>query len=204
MTKRFVFLLAFSTALGLGTPQARADFVYQVQPLPVPPVLMESIETDKSVYSLPEDVQVVYRVTNISNETYAWWSWAPAYDVVVSRDAEPIWWVSYGEFYNAGPVGTTLSPGQSKELRYTWDMKDNEGNMVTPGTYEIEGGMYLCESTPGLLHGSVIGNRATNITIIPEPASLTLMLLGLGYITARKRKRSGVRVFWGCYGAVVE
>ena len=35
-----------------------------------------------------------------------------------------------------------LSPGESKESSGTWDMENNKGNIVSPGTYNVVGILY--------------------------------------------------------------
>ena len=144
-------------------------------------------QTDKSVYSLGEDVEMLFRVTNLSDQDVLIpCSRDPEFNLLVQEDADLIW-MKY-------PVGFAFSPGveilsgEYVELFHAWDMKDMDGVLTEPGTYDIFGLMYNAPWN-NLLHGTP--TRTTiglSITIIPEPCSFVLLMVGLP-VLIRKSKR---------------
>ena len=115
------------------------------QDLDTNPIIKDSIEyyvqTDKSVYKLGENVEMLYRVTNLKNEDVTFrFPHSPQYNFWIEKDGEVIWraingwWTVITEF--------TLSPNNSKEFNYIWDMKDNENILVNVGKYSVIGGLY--------------------------------------------------------------
>jgi len=136
------------------------------------------IQADKSIYNLGESVEILYRVTNLGedpvilgiskrspycyeffitdeNNNHVWkWPW----DVPISS------------------ANFSLGPYESREYQFAWNMINDNGTLgngddytVSPGTYEISGGLFITPPKPNL---SVL------IQIIPEPA--TIALLGVG------------------------
>jgi hypothetical protein len=138
------------------------------------------VQTDKSVYDLGENVEMLYRVTNLGTEdvTFAF-SQSPEWNFWVEKDGENIWtavegWWTFGTAF-------TLTPSEYKEYPYEWDMRDDEDNIVNLGAYDVIG---------GLDGGTSISTKeweftevAVPITIIPEPT--TFLLLGMGGILLR-------------------
>jgi hypothetical protein len=144
------------------------------------------IQTDKSVYNLGEDVEMLYRVTNLTdvNVTFRFPS-SPAWNFWVEKDGEGIWsavkiWYAFGTSF-------TLTPSEYKEFPdfsppYVWDMRDDEGNLINVGEYEVIGGF-----DAGIAENFYYSRVSVPITVVPEPGSFVLLLGGMFYLT-RKRK----------------
>ena len=110
------------------------------------------IQTDKSTYKLEENVEMLYRVSNLRSEekTFLIVVSHPLFkpcNFKVNKDGTKIW-VYYN---NYGPVSIptdyiptdhsfTLQPNENKEFYDNWDMKDTRsGNLVNPGVYDVIG-----------------------------------------------------------------
>jgi hypothetical protein len=134
------------------------------------------IQTNKSVYDLGENVEILYRVTNLRDESVTFdFGWYPVYQFWVEKEGEQIW----------SAIGTRLAvvtklilmPGESRVFPddftppFIWDMRD-KGNLVKLGTYNVIGGLY---SVSGYYDYTKV---AVSIEIIPEPASILLLALG--------------------------
>ncbi len=125
------------------------------------------IQTDKAVYNLGENVQMLYRVTNLGDEDVTFSSLPlPEWNFWVEKHGENIWravnvwWAVITEF--------TLSPGESKEFPalsfpYVWNMRDDENNLVNVGKYNVIGGLYAGSGLWDFTRISV------GIKIVPEP-----------------------------------
>jgi hypothetical protein len=146
------------------------------------------IQTDKPVYCLGENVEMLFRVTNLRDEeVLIGCSRTPEFNLLVQKDVETIWMKVYGWYWHS--PGITLSPGESKELAHSWDMKDKDGFAVDPGTYTTVGLMYN-ELWNDVNHGEpTISKVGIPITIIPEPGSLLLFVTSLTILLFSKRKR---------------
>ena len=91
------------------------------------------MQTDKKIYSLGEEVEMLYRVTNLSDEDVTFrFPHSPQFNFWIEKDGEVIWRAINGWW----PVITefTLSPNNSKEFSYVW------GGEV--GRYSAIGGLY--------------------------------------------------------------
>jgi len=126
------------------------------------------IQTDKAVYDLGENVEMLYRVTNRGAEdvTFAFGA-LPVWNFWVEKDGEHIWRAVNGWY--AAATNLTISPGESREfpaldLPWIWNMRDKESNLVNAGEYSVIGGLY---AGPGLYEYSRV---AVPIQIILEPA----------------------------------
>jgi len=143
------------------------------------------MQTDKSIYDLEENVEMLYRVTNMGDKDVTFeFICGPAddrCDFMVDKDEERIWdnlnrsclWVI---------TSFTLSSFESKEFSWSWDMIDLNDNQVIPGKYGVSGVL----SDLGLAYSERYVPVCVPIEIIPEPA--TFLLLGLGGLFLRKKR----------------
>jgi len=63
----------------------------------------------------------------------------PAFDFVVTKDKAEIWRWSYGKSILEIAELKTLNPGEELEFEADWDQRDNKGNLILPGSYEVRG-----------------------------------------------------------------
>ena len=147
----------------------------KAEPTPVPNGndLEYYLLADRTTYQLGETVFVTHTITNPLD--------VPV-DVEFRQQPGFNLWVMQGDstIYIEYPFGLqviwtrTFAPNEILEFDYTWDMTDNDGNTVLPGEYDLV----------GVIHGHG-RNVSTNITIVPEPA--TVMLFALGAIIMHRR-----------------
>ena len=99
------------------------------------------IQTDKAVYNLGENVEMLYRVTNLGDEEVTFgFPGSPEWNFWVERDGENIWTAVEGWWWIGS--GFTLAPSEYKEYPYLWDMRDHENNLlVNVGGYSVIGGL---------------------------------------------------------------
>lgn len=144
------------------------------------------MQTDKAVYNLGENVEMLYKVTNLSNANVTFsFGGDPEWNFWVEKDGENIWTAVQGWWLIGS--GFTLSPNEFKEYTYEWNMQDNEEDLVNLGEYDVIG---------GLDGGTSISSKkweftevAVPITIVPEPCSLTLFITGLYILNHFNEKR---------------
>ena len=131
------------------------------------------IQANKSVYDLGEDVEMLYRVTNLRDEDVKIPCLrSPEFNLWVQEDDETIWaLVHWFKWYS---LGVDLSAGESKEIPYVWDMRDDNGNLVEPRVYDVVGVIYSYEQT----------EVKVAVTIVPEPCSLALLGVGFASLLA--------------------
>jgi hypothetical protein len=149
------------------------------------------IQTDKSIYNLGENVDILYRVSNLTNEnvTLGTVSGDPLahYDFRVTQGDSQIWRYPY-----ISPTmvieSFILQPTETREFQTSWNLMNDNGTrgftdddfFVDPGIYNVTGVVYLFPSA----------NRvpvSLSIDVIPEPATFFLLVLG-GLFLKRTRK----------------
>ena len=151
------------------------------------------IQTDKSIYDLGENVEILYRVTNLSgspvdigevlNCAYAWCNF-----FITDDDNTDIWEYLRGGGPPCGWIMLHLEPDEFREYQKTWDMISDNGTYsnpdddypVGPGRYNITGELELSNAYK---HKKV--PVSVSIEIVPEPASV--LLFALGALLLRKR-----------------
>ena len=153
-------------------------------------IIVDSIEyyfqTDKSVYTLGENVEMLYRVTNLREEgedsvTFTF-PHSPEYQFWVEQDEEQIWKAI--QWRADIPTAFTLLPGEYRVFPFSspfnWNMRDNGNNLVDLGRYKVIGGLYNGLGTYDYT------KVAVSIDIIPEPS--TLILFGVGFAQIIRKK----------------
>jgi hypothetical protein len=145
------------------------------------------IQADKAVYDLGENVEMLFRVTNLRDETVAIpCSRTGPFNLMVQKDQETIWMLAH--FFQWDMPVITLSAGESTNIPpYNWNMKDDGGNLIGSGTYNVGGIMYN-EPWNNNNHGIPYATSVTvPITVIPEPSSLALFMACLSVLMRNKR-----------------
>ncbi|MCJ7730331.1 MAG: PEP-CTERM sorting domain-containing protein [Sedimentisphaerales bacterium] len=151
------------------------------------------IQTDKSVYELGENVNILYRVRNLTNEnvTLGTVSGDPLayYNFWVNKDDNRIWNYPYisGELTIEQYI---LHPSEIKEFQTVWNMMNDNGTkgfpnddfLVNPGRYNVFGEVALFPIDQRL-PVSVL------IDVIPEPATLLLMAGGMTSLLLCNKRR---------------
>ncbi|MHC4110479.1 MAG: choice-of-anchor Q domain-containing protein [Planctomycetota bacterium] len=96
------------------------------------------MQMDKAVYDVRENVQMLYRVTNLRNEdvTIRFGDQVQHY-FAVKQGENLIWDAPKVGFPAASSV--VLPPNNYKEYTETWDMTDNQGVLIMLGNYEVTG-----------------------------------------------------------------
>jgi hypothetical protein len=98
------------------------------------------LSTDRSAYSLGEDVQLHFTVTNQGT--------APAvfnfrngqrYDFAVRQHGQEIWRWSTRKAFASMPSTTTLRPGETMNFREVWNGVNNRNQPVPAGIYTTVG-----------------------------------------------------------------
>ncbi len=128
-------------ALGCGVVEARAACVDSNS------VVLDGIEyymqTDKSVYSLGENVEMLYRLTNLSYSSTVRFEFSnqEQWYFKVREGTTTIW--RWPKHILPATSEFTLYPRDVKGFCMEWDMTDdNTGTIVTPGTYDVIGALY--------------------------------------------------------------
>jgi len=147
------------------------------------------IQTDKSTYSLGENVEMFFKVTNLTDQAVRIsCTQDPEFNLLVRKDGQTIWLLK--PFFLTFSPGIPLLPGEAEEIAHNWDMKDHGAKPVTPGLYDVVGVMYNAPWNDS--HGASFDRTevAVPVTVIPEPASSILFAVGLaGLILAKNRRR---------------
>ena len=177
--RRVSTLLPLATVLlcGLLTSDLAAD----PTPLPNGNDLEYSLETDKTIYQLDETVYATHTITNpLDVPVDVEFTQEPGFNLWVMQGDTEIW-AAYRAF--AQVIWTrTFAPGEILKFDYTWDMTDNDGDVILPGEYELVGVIYGAGR-----------NVSTNITIVPEPAMVGLMGMAGMYLAFFQNRRRRLR-----------
>jgi hypothetical protein len=153
-------------------------------------IIVDNIEyymqTNKSVYDLGENVEMLYRVTNLGGLDVTFEFTAGPVDdrgdFIVEKDGERIW----DNLHRPRARVLTqfiLSPLESRDFTHLWDMMDSGGNQVTPGIYDVTSAL----GDLGLAYAERYVQVSVQIEIIPEPS--TFVLLGTGFTSLLVRKK---------------
>lgn len=143
------------------------------------------IQANDLVYDLGEDVEILFRVTNLGSETLSFGTSYPIIDIIVSEKNDEtyngIWNWSWDGFFHTGPVVFNLEPDAPVELNGTWSQIDLNNSLSVIDHTQVPGGIYGVSGYFKPTDTSV----AMDITILPEPCSI--LLLSLGGLLIRKR-----------------
>jgi len=148
------------------------------------------IETNKALYDLGEDVEILYRITNLRDEKWQVLDTAPLWMIFVAPE-EAEWFDAIWKLFDPsppGPGGLTLQPNESAEISVIWPQIDMQGTLyepgddtqVPPGIYRITGRLKPTDT-----------NVAVDITVMPEPSSLILFVAGLAILNYVNTRRKG-------------
>jgi hypothetical protein len=149
------------------------------------------IQTDKAVYDLGENVEILYRVTNLSDEAVMFvFAYQQQCFFEIWDDETRIW--GWPKLVNPAFSDFTLQRGEFKEFLKDWDMmNDNytlepsDDFLVSPGIYDVSGQL-MGSTSDGIISEFV----SVPIQIIPEPSTLGLLWMGLmAVLSYRKRTR---------------
>ena len=197
IVKAIVFIVAVVIALGF-VGKARATLIDSNS------IVQDDIEyyiqTNKAIYDLGENVEILYRVTNWRDEEWTFTCMPPALDILVTAkeggDSDTIWFWSWSGIWPTGPAIFHLEPGESLELNGIWsqiDLNDSweieDDTQVLPGIYGI-GGRIGKSAFNDPISNSLV---TLEISIIPEPGSLALLITGSAILHYFNRKRKKVR-----------
>jgi hypothetical protein len=147
------------------------------------------VQTDKAVYTLGGNVEMFYKVTNL-NEYSVTFNFinTPEWNFWAEKDGISIW-KKISTFLDIG-ISYSLASGESQIYPFSppyfslWDMKDNNGNLINPGEYQIIGGLVSGFPNNTYEYSKV----AVPITIVPEPSTILIFSMGILGIFLRKYK----------------
>lgn len=167
----FIFLLFVITAVAESVIVENSIIVDDIE---------YYVRTDKDIYTLSEDVEMLFRVTNLRGEDVTFdFGNSPEWNFWVEKDGESIWKAVNGWW--TFPTAFDLASNESKEFPYVWDMRDNEGYLIAPGAYGVTGGL---DANIGIYDYTKV---SVPIAVVPEP--VTILLFGLGGLALRRRRQ---------------
>lgn len=183
-TKKSLKSLAYAGIIGLalagGGREAKAT-------LNSNSIIKDNIEyymqTDKAVYDLGENVEMLYRVTNLGSENITFnFDDQVQYCFLVKDNGNTIWDTPKAGF----PGGSifVLQPNNFKEYSKDWNMLNNQGSSIRPGTYYVTGSLHPVF----LIQEDKYAPVSVQVEIIPEPATLGLVGLGLAGLYLNRKK----------------
>jgi len=147
------------------------------------------IQTNKSVYNLGEDVEILYRITNLTEEEWEVTGIASLRFILVAPNGAE-WFDAIWYWFEPAPPGLDLirlQPNESTEVSAVWPQIDTQGTphepgddtQVPPGIYRITGRLKPTNT-----------NVDVDITIVPEPCSLVLFVGGLLIVKIARLKEA--------------
>jgi len=144
------------------------------------------IQTDKSVYDLGENVEMLYKVTNLGTEDVTFYFFrSPIWNFWAEKEGERIW--AAIDLWSGVNTRLTFTPGEFRIFPipnppFIWDMRNDENNLVGLGNYDIIGGLYGGGEDD-------YTKVAVPIEIVPEPATILLLAIGVFGLRAKLLRR---------------
>ena len=178
--KRAIIAVAAVLAWG-GARQAKAVFL----PVNSNTVIQEGIEyyieTDKAVYDLGEDVEIFFRITNLTDEsiylgTGAAFPFCCEY-LVADSTANEVW---HWPWLISRVGGLSLPQYGQLDHSVLWDMMNDNGTWLEFDDELVIPGIYIIETHVSVAGGdvSIPPPVSLSVEIIPEPTSLALFVIG--------------------------
>lgn len=97
-----------------------------------------TLTTDRAVYAIDDPVDLTFTITNTGKEDVKFeFPTTQYYDFVIKRGDEQIARWSLGQTFVANPAPLFLAGGKSLAFNTRWLQKDQDSNVVGPGTYNI-------------------------------------------------------------------
>jgi len=145
------------------------------------------LQADKDTYYQCENVDILFKVTNLGNEVLWIGTSYPILDLLVFEEEgesyNQIWNWSWDKIFPSGPVIFELQPNESVKLNDIWEQIDlnnstnlEDHNLVSPRSFRVSGFLNPTDTKVTL-----------DIVIIPEPTSFLIFLTG-GMLSLRKKR----------------
>ena len=115
--------------------------------------LILKLTLGKPSYRRNEPVRMTLTVTNRSKASFrAHFRSAQAYDFIAKKEGQELWRWSYDRMFAQVLLDVEIESGKTLSYRETWNQRDNTGNAVPVGRYEVVG---ILKTTPEVLSISV-------------------------------------------------
>jgi len=182
--KRAIIAVAVVLAWG-GAREAKAVLLPVNSNTVVQDGIEYYIQTDNAVYDLGEDVELLFRMTNLTDEEwYVRWL-GSGVNIVIEAEGEAgeVWAWSWWQFFDTGPQIIRLQTGESLEIGDVWPqldyggIPDPEGGVPAgPGTYTVTGSFEPMDVSVSV-----------DVAIVPEPATIILLCGGVALLRFGRR-----------------
>ncbi len=101
--------------------------------------LRYTISTDCASYQRGDRVNITFTKCNVSGSTVRLrYNTSQRYDFVVLRNGREVWRWSDDRFFTQADGTEVLQPRDCRTYRATWDLRNNQGNFVSPGDFTIQ------------------------------------------------------------------
>jgi len=107
------------------------------------------VQTDKKIYSFGEEVEMMYKVTNLRDENVNFgFSSSKQYHFKVKTDHQIVWEMEMDGIPEQVPSYFTLQPNESKEFNEVWGLvKDLKYEIpIVIGNYQVIGELWVSDS----------------------------------------------------------
>ncbi|MHB8758165.1 MAG: BsuPI-related putative proteinase inhibitor [Bacillota bacterium] len=95
---------------------------------------------DKKAYNAGDTAKFTLTMTNKSTAPITLeFNSGNIFDFTVAQDGQTLWQWSHDKLFIMVQVPMTLAPGEVRTYDAEWDMKNNDGLAVDPGTYGVKG-----------------------------------------------------------------